>query len=327
MSNVSVLGAGGWGTALSIILANKNHNVTLWGRDKEKCEKMSHIRENSVHLPNIKLPDNLIITSDIQKNLKIAEYIIFAVPAQHLRKIVDQLRFFIPEKVIIVNVSKGIENATYERMSQVLQNELPGKHHNNIVVLSGPSHAEEVAKNKYTTVVAAGYDVEKAKLVQELFASDFFKVFIEEDIVGVELGGALKNCLGIASGIMDGMGYGDNIKSTILVSGFNEMVKLGVKLGALEKTFFGISGLGDALATCKSLHSRNRFFGEMIGKGRKKNEILKETSAIIEGLATLKSVHDIAQKIDVNIPLFETVYDIVYNEKNSDILIKKFMSN
>lgn len=324
MKKVVIIGAGSWGTALGLVLASKKYEVTMWEYDREKAEEIQSSRENKRYLPGIKFPDNLNVTSESKDLLKGIKYVIFSVPSQVLRGVVRNFSHQLTEDMILVNTAKGIEVSTGMRLSQVMKDEIIGKYHKNIVVLSGPTHAEEVAIGIPTTIVAAGLK-EKAGEIQELFNTKNFRVYLNEDIVGVELGAAVKNCLAIGAGIADGMGFGDNTKAALITRGIAEMVRFGKVLGADERTFSGLSGIGDLIVTCASKHSRNRHVGECLGKGQTIEEILANMTMVAEGVPTVKAVYEQAKNLGISMPIVEATYNIIYNNANAKNMVEALM--
>lgn len=325
MEKVVVIGAGSWGTALGITLARNGHHVTMWEFDKNQCEILQKERENKKFLPGVLFPENLKITNIKENLLKECEMIVFSIPSQVLRGVVNSFSDQIKENHIIVNTGKGLEISTGLRLSEVIKEEILGKCHKNIVVLSGPTHAEEVGKELPTTIVAAG-NLERAKKVQELFNSKSFRVYSNKDIIGVEIGAAVKNCLAIGAGIADGMGYGDNTKAALITRGLSEMIRYGTSLGAQEKTFSGLTGIGDLIVTCASQHSRNRHVGESLGRGETMEDIMKKMVMVAEGVPTVKAVYESAQKIGVDMPIVSGIYGIIYEGKNAKEVVKELMS-
>lgn len=251
MKKVVVIGSGSWGTALGLILAKNNHEVTMWEWNLEQAENLKKDRENKKYLPGVKFPENMRIENKIEGALENAKMLVFSVPSQVLREVVKKFSNQITEEMILVNTAKGLEIATGERLSEVIKDEILGKFHKNIVILSGPTHAEEVAAGVPTAIVAAG-NLDVAKEVQEYFTNNSFRVYSGKDMIGAEIGGAVKNCLAIGAGIADGIGYGDNTKAALMTRGLAEMIKYGVALGAEEKTFSGLTGIGDLIVTCGS---------------------------------------------------------------------------
>ena len=324
MNKIVVMGAGSWGTALAILLAEKGNEVILWEYQNEKAMTIEKERENKVFLPGAKFPETLHSTSEIEGLLEDAKYVVFSVPSQVLRGVIGSISPQITEKMILINTAKGLEVSTGLRMSEVMKEEVLGKYHKNIVALSGPTHAEEVAKKLPTTILAAGEE-DKAKEVQELFNTMNFRVYYGHDIIGVEVGGAVKNCLAIAAGICDGLGYGDNTKAALITRGLAEIVRFGKSLGANERTFTGLSGIGDLIVTCASQHSRNRHVGEKLGQGMSLEAILAEMVMVAEGVPTVKAVHEKAMEIGVNMPILEAVYKTIYEDANARKMVEELM--
>jgi len=283
---ISVLGAGGWGTTLAILLHYNGHNVTLWEYKKSYARHLLKKRINTDYLPGIKIPKEILITPDIEESTEDKNLIVMAVPSQFLRGVVNKIEFHQIKNSIFVSVSKGIENKSLMTMSQMLKNVFPHVDKNQIGVISGPSHAEEVSKRIPTAVVAASSDLETSKTIQAAFMNSYFRVYASTDILGVELGGAFKNIIAIGAGIIDGAGFGDNTKAAIMTRGVTEISRLGLAMGAQPETFAGLSGMGDLIVTCMSRHSRNRFVGEQIGKGKKLKQILNSMEQVAEGVET-----------------------------------------
>lgn len=326
MDKIVVVGAGSWGTALALVLANKKcFDVVMWEFNKEVAEKLEKERENSKFLKGVKFPDNLHVTNDDKDLLKDAKAVVFSIPSQALRSVVARFSNQMRSDLLIVNTGKGIEISSGLRLSEVIKDEILGKYHNNIVVLSGPTHAEEVCRGIPTTIVAAG-KLENARKVQEIFNSEVFRVYVNEDIIGVELGGAVKNCLALGAGISDGMGFGDNTKAALITRGVAEMIRFGEKCGANPKTFYGLSGIGDLIVTCASQHSRNRYVGEKLGKGFTLKEILDDMIMVAEGVPTVKAVYTKAQDLGVSMPIVEAVYKVLYENEKATVMVKELMS-
>ncbi|MBE6406545.1 MAG: NAD(P)-dependent glycerol-3-phosphate dehydrogenase [Lentisphaerae bacterium] len=324
MRKVSVLGDGGWGTALALVLLSNGHDVTLWGRDPEKMETMRRTRENK-YLKGITLPGNLKLESDPEAAVSGTELAVLATPSQFMRGTLQNFsKLLEPEKYPVVNVAKGIENSSLKRMSEVFEEFFASTE--NYVVLSGPSHAEEVAKEVPTAVVAASKNPVSAEKVQEFFMSPSFRVYTTDDVTGVELGGSLKNVLAIAGGICDGMNMGDNTKAALMTRGIAEMARLGNALGGRKETFAGLSGVGDLIVTCMSKHSRNRFVGDMLGKGFSLEEIREQMDgAVAEGVKTSVSAYQLAQKAGIETPLVNAVYDVLYLNRSPGEAVKELM--
>ncbi|MGA2668961.1 MAG: NAD(P)H-dependent glycerol-3-phosphate dehydrogenase [Ignavibacteria bacterium] len=314
--NICILGAGGWGTALGILLHNNKHSVTLWEYNKEYSHTLDEFRENFYFLPKVKIPKKIRITNDIEFAVDKKDLVLISTPTQYIRNVIDLIKNIDLRNRIIVSVSKGIENSTLLPVSGIFLDVFTKIKKKNIVVLSGPSHAEEVARQIPTAVVASSEDMSKAAVIQKAFSNKFFRVYSSDDVIGVEMGGALKNIIALAAGISDGAGFGDNTKAAIMTRGITEITRLGVRLGAHEHTFYGLSGIGDLIVTCNSKLSRNRFVGEEIGKGRKLKEILAEMKMVAEGVSTTESTHELAKKINVELPIIEQVHKVLFHGNN-----------
>ncbi len=314
---VAVLGAGSWGTTLAILLSYNTHQVVLWSHREQHAQEISSARENKRLLPGIAIPDGIRITSSLDDVTGAnPELIVAAVPAQFLRSTAVQLKPLNLQDMIVVNVAKGIENDSLMTVSQVLRDVLPALRMENIVTLSGPSFADEVSRKIPTAVVAASENQEAAKLAQRVFMTPYFRVYSSSDIRGVELAGSVKNVIAIGAGIADGAGFGDNTKAAIMTRATAELSRLGSFMGAQQKTFAGLSGIGDLIATCMSKHSRNRHVGEEIGKGRKLPDVLSGMVMVAEGVATTRSIHDLAQKFNVELPICNEVYEVLFEDKD-----------
>jgi len=326
MSKIAVLGAGSWGIAISVLVTDNSHNVTLWEVDSDQARRLEKEREDKQRLPGIKIPSAVKITSNLEEAVSGKELLALALPSHVVRKVAQNLAKIVLEIPIVLNLAKGIETQSLCRMSEVLKQELPEKLHKNICTLSGPSHAEEVSRKIATSVVVAGFKEETAQKTQEIFMNSYFRVYTNSDLVGVELGGSLKNIIAIASGICDGLGLGDNTKGALLTRGLAEMMRLAEKLGAKSSTLAGLSGMGDLIATCTSKHSRNRYVGEEIAKGRKLNEILQSMAMVAEGVKTTKSAYQLSRKYNVEMPITEQVYKILFEEKDPRQAVKDLMT-
>ncbi|HET6513046.1 MAG TPA: NAD(P)H-dependent glycerol-3-phosphate dehydrogenase [Candidatus Kapabacteria bacterium] len=314
----AVIGAGGWGTTLAHLLAERGHDVVLWARSEERALELERDRCNKIYLPLLEIHPSLRVTHDASQ-LDDRHLFIFAVPAQATRTVVEYLKPSLSRAVgddgVFVSASKGIERHSMARMSEVLRDGLDAREER-ILALSGPSHAEEVAKGIPTAVVAAGMDHALAKEIQSAFLLPSFRVYSSSDLIGVELAGALKNVIAICAGIIDGLGYGDNTKAALITRGLAEMRRLGIALGADEHTFSGLAGLGDLVVTCESRHSRNRFVGEEIGKGKKLSQVLTEMKMIAEGVATTQSAKALAERHHIEMPIVEETYRILFEDKD-----------
>ena len=323
--NITVLSDGSWGTALSMLLCQNGHNVTMWGPFPEYLDEMAAGRENTKFLPGFKLHENLRIEKDMRTAVADSELILLASPTQYTRSVLEQFNeFHDKDRHFLVNVAKGIENQTLLRVSEICA-EVLGKC--SYVVLSGPSHAEEVVRGVPTTVTAASDDEALALKTQETFTSETFRVYTSNDVLGLELGGALKNVMAIAAGIIDGMQLGDNPKAALITRGIAEMSRLGEALGGNPLTFSGLSGIGDLIVTCCSGHSRNRHVGEELGRGKKLDEILNEMGMVVaEGVKTTLGAHELAQKAGIECPIINEIYAVLYENQTPQQAIKNLMS-
>ncbi|OGX33668.1 MAG: glycerol-3-phosphate dehydrogenase [Omnitrophica WOR_2 bacterium RIFCSPLOWO2_02_FULL_50_19] len=320
---ITVIGDGGWGTTLAMILHQKGYNVTVWGVFPDYIDTMKSKRENIKFLPGVKIPETIVLTSELSAAVREAEILILAAPSQHMREVAGRMKGLNLGGKLFVSVSKGVENHSLMRMSQVIRDVL-GKV--NIGVLSGPTISYEVARGLPTTVVAASEEEKTANEIQDLFMTENFRIYTNTDVIGVELGGSLKNVIAIAAGISDGMGFGVNTKSGLLVRGIVEIARLGAAMGAKQETFYGISGLGDLVTTCVSAHGRNRWFGEEIGKGKKPGEVLKSTEMVVEGAGTAESCHELQRKYNVEMPIAEEIYAIIYQGKDPKAAVRDLMT-
>jgi len=323
---ICILGSGGWGTALGILLYENKHHVTLWEYDKEYAHTLSEFRENFYYLPKVKIPRGITITNNIEEAVRNKDIILVSTPSQYIRNVIEKIRNIDLTRTIVLSVSKGIENHSLMTVSNIFLDVFKKINKKNIVVLSGPSHAEEVARKVPTAVVAASYDIAGAETIQKVFSNKYFRVYRSDDVAGVETGGALKNVIAIAAGIAEGAGFGDNTKAAIMTRGIREITRLGVTLGAQESTFMGLSGIGDLIVTCMSPLSRNRFVGEEIGKGKKLKQVLAEMKMVAEGVATTKSTYQLAQKNNVELPIIEQVYKVLFKNKEPHLATEKLMT-
>ncbi|MFZ5354743.1 MAG: NAD(P)H-dependent glycerol-3-phosphate dehydrogenase [Bacillota bacterium] len=321
-TKISIVGAGSWGTAIATLLANKGCDVKLWVRRKELLDKLYKSRINEAYLPSVKLPENVSFTNDMEEGCKGREIIVLATPSHIVRETAEALKYVVNKQQIIVNLAKGIENGTLLRMSEVIEEVLPD---NRISIMSGPCHAEEVAQNIPTAIVSTARDRSTAEYIQDIFMTPRFRVYTNPDLIGVELGGALKNIIALGAGIIDGLGFGDNTKAALMTRGIVEMARLGESLGASRLTFGGLSGIGDLIVTCTSMHSRNRKAGIALGQGKKLDEILSGSSMVIEGIRTTKSAYFLAQKQGVEMPITEEIYNLLYNDSDIKDSVENLM--
>lgn len=313
MSNVTFLGGGSFGTALGILLANKGNKVSIYDRDKNVVDDINVNRKNSKYIKDLHIPENVTAYINLDEAIKDANFIILSVPSHVIRIMAKLLKGKINEDVIIVSIAKGIEEGSNLRLSQVIEEELPN---NKVVILSGPSHAEEVAFDIPTTVVVSSDNLDAADKIQDLFIDKNFRVYTNEDLVGVEIGGAVKNIIALAAGVCDGIGYGDNSKAALMTRGMAEIVRIGIKLGGKPETFLGLTGMGDLIVTCTSLHSRNRKAGYLIGKGKTTEEAIEEVGMVVEGIKACKAFYELKESVNVEMPITDILYKILFENKN-----------
>ena len=308
MNKIGVIGAGSWGTALAVTLSNKGHDVRIWDIDRTHVQELRANRENKRYLPGVCFCERLVPADTIEEALNGADTVLFSAPAQHFRSALESALPYIDKEMIIINVAKGIEQKTLMRMSEIAKE--MGQY-DRYAVLSGPSHAEEVGKGMPTTVVAASDNHDIAVAVQEMFSTDFLRVYTGTDVTGVELGGALKNIIALGAGISDGLGFGDNAKAAMMTRGIAEMKRLGVKMGADVNTFAGLTGIGDLIVTCTSMHSRNRRCGIMIGEGMAPDEAVKKVGMVVEGMFTAEAAYELADRLSVEMPITNEIYKLI----------------
>ncbi|MEI3163649.1 MAG: NAD(P)H-dependent glycerol-3-phosphate dehydrogenase [Lachnospirales bacterium] len=312
MKTVAVIGSGSWGTALAIQLKRAGNNVILWSFKEEEAAAILSERENKEFLPGIKLDSDIVITSK-DEDVTWADMIVFSTPSKFVRNMAKRFAPFVKENQIVVNVAKGLEEGSLLRLSQVIKEEIPQCR---VAVLSGPSHAEEVGRNMATAIVAASEDVSVAEEVQNTFMTPMFRVYTNSDIVGVELGGALKNLIALAAGISDGCGFGDNTKAALMTRGLHEISRLGVAMGAKRETFAGLAGVGDLIVTCTSMHSRNRRAGILLGQGKTLKEALDEVHMVVEGVSNAKAAYELSKKLNINMPITHEINTVLYEGKD-----------
>ena len=322
--NVSVLGCGTWGSAVAQALADKGIAVTAWQRYENKSLEMESSRRHPI-LTDFEFNSNIIFTANFNNAIEFGDIIILAVPSHAVRDVILQAKKELTKDTIIVNLAKGIENNTLMTMSQVIHAE-SGLKEDQIVSLYGPSHAEEVVRKLPTTLVAGCVERNTSTLIQELMSSEYLRIYRNNDILGVEIGGSLKNIMAIAAGVCDGIGYGDNSKAAILTRGIKEMTKLGLKMGANESTFYGLSGIGDLLVTALSKHSRNRFVGEKIGRGESLDNVTENMKMVAEGVNTCKAIPDLVDKYEIEMPISQSIHDILFNKKDPLKVVKELMT-
>lgn len=319
--DVAVIGAGGWGTALAIQAAKKER-VVLWSALEDEASLFREKRENTIYLPGVSIPESIEITSDIKRVVSCGMWV-FVPPSKFFRSVAKQFSEFSDKDKVIVTATKGLEYPTEKRMSEILREVIPV--FKDVIVLSGPSHAEEVSRNIPTSVVAAAENEEAAKVVQEAFSNDSFRVYTNDDVLGVEVCAAVKNVIAVAAGVLRGLGFGDNTMAALVTRGLAEIKRMGQKLGAREATFAGLAGMGDLIVTCTSKHSRNGRVGEQLAQGMKIEEILGATKMVAEGVETVKTVMKIAEELDIPMPISESVYNVIYNNADVKTEIRNLM--
>jgi glycerol-3-phosphate dehydrogenase (NAD(P)+) len=325
-SSITLFGAGSWGTALAVHLARAGRDVTLWARRAEAAAEIRETRRNPRYLPEVEVPASVRVTASLDAAAGASDLWAIAVPSQNVREMAERLRERTHPHVTVVSLAKGIENASLLTMSQVLREVLDEPERDRIGVLYGPSHAEEVAEGRPTTVVAAAPDADVAARLQRAFMTNRLRVYVNTDVIGVEIGGSAKNVLAIAAGISDGVGYGDNAKAALVTRGIAEIRRLGVALGASPETFAGLAGIGDLVVTCMSRHSRNRHLGEQIGRGKTLDEVLEGMDMVAEGVRTTQSIHDLARRHEVEMPITEAVHAILFENRRPAEMVKELMT-
>ncbi|MDO4519883.1 MAG: NAD(P)H-dependent glycerol-3-phosphate dehydrogenase [Eubacteriales bacterium] len=322
MAKISVLGAGSWGTALAILLHTNGHEVTIWSALEAEVAMLNERREHESKLPGVKIPEDIKITTDLEGCLVDPDVAVLAVPSPFTRSTAHQMAPYVNDGQIIVNVAKGIEEKTLMTLSDIIEQEVPNA---NVCVLSGPSHAEEVGRGLPTTCVVSSAKRETAEYLQGIFMSPVFRVYTTPDMLGVELGGSLKNVIALAAGTADGLGYGDNTKAALITRGMAEITRLGVKMGAKAETFYGLSGIGDLIVTCASVHSRNRKAGYLMGQGYTMEAAMAEVKMIVEGVYSAKAAKSLSEKYDVEMPIIEVVNQVLFEGKPAADAVKELM--
>ncbi len=322
MAAISILGAGGWGIAIAVLLNNNGHDVTLWSALERETDMLRNDRENKVSLPGIRISENIKIESDLENAVKDKDILVMAVASSYTRQTAARLKGIVKKGQIIVNVAKGVEESTLYTLTEVIKDELP---ETNVAVLSGPSHAEEVGRGLPTTCVTGAEDRKTAEYIQNIFMSDCFRVYISSDVLGIELGGSLKNVIALAAGIADGLGYGDNTKAALITRGIYEITNLGVKMGGKFETFCGLTGIGDLIVTCASMHSRNRRAGILLGKGYSMEEAMKEVNMVVEGVYSAKAALALSKKYGVEMPIIQKVNEILFDGLDAKTAVNELM--
>lgn len=322
MADISVIGAGSWGTALAVLLHRNGHHVTVWSIVEAEIEMLKTEREHKDKLPGVKLPEDMEFTTDLQAAVEGKDVLVLAVPSPYTRSTSHNMRPYVKGGQLIVNVAKGIEEKTLLTLSQIIEEELPQAE---VAVLSGPSHAEEVGRGIPTTIVVGAKKKVTAEYLQNVFMNEVFRVYISPDVLGIELGAALKNVVALAAGIADGLGYGDNTKAALITRGITEIARLGVAMGGRFETFCGLTGIGDLIVTCASMHSRNRRAGILIGKGYTMQQAMDEVKMVVEGVYSAKAAMGLAKKYNVQIPIIEQVNSVLFDGQLADEAVKNLM--
>ena len=320
--NITLLGGGSWGTALSKLLSENGHNVTVWLRNEAQVRELTVNRVNERYLPKVRIPENIVFTSDINEAVKEAEILLLVIPTQMVRGVLRQIKDEYKDGKVIINASKGIEIGTMNLVSGIVKEETKNC---TFAVLSGPSHAEEVGLSMPTAITIACENKDVAEEIQDMFMSSYFRVYTNDDVIGAELGGSLKNIIALGAGISDGVGYGDNAKAALMNRGIVEIARLGIAMGADAHTFYGLSGIGDLIVTCTSKHSRNWNAGYLIGQGLSKDEAIKKIGMIVEGIPTTYAAYELSKKINVDMPIVDAMYDILENNADVKETVNKLM--
>lgn len=322
MAKIGVMGAGSWGTALALLLDKNGHEVTVWSIDKTEVEMLTSKREHESKLPGVKIPESIVFTNEPAEGVEGKDVVVLAVPSPFTRSTARSMRPFVKEGQLLVNVAKGIEETTLMTLSDQIEEEIPQAE---VAVLSGPSHAEEVGRGLPTTVVVGAKKRATAEYLQKIFMNEVFRVYTSPDILGIELGGSLKNVIALAAGIADGLGYGDNTKAALITRGIAEISRLGVKMGGKIESFTGLTGIGDLIVTCASVHSRNRKAGFLIGQGRTMQEAMDEVKMVVEGVYSAKAAKKLAAEYDVYMPIVDEVNKVLFEDKKAEDAVKELM--
>ena len=322
MAKIGVMGAGSWGTALALLLDKNGNEVTVWSIDKAEVEMLSTKREHESKLPGVKIPESIAFTGEIKEGIEGKDVVILAVPSPFTRSTARSMQPYVKEGQLLVNVAKGIEESTMMPLCDQVEEEIPQAE---VAVLSGPSHAEEVGRGLPTTVVVGAKKRATAEYLQKIFMSEVFRVYTSPDILGIELGGSLKNVIALAAGIADGLGYGDNTKAALITRGIAEIARLGVKMGGKIETFSGLTGIGDLIVTCASVHSRNRKAGYLIGQGMTRKEAMDEVKMVVEGVYSAKAAKKLSEKYEVSMPIVDEVNKVLFEDKKAEEAMKELM--
>jgi glycerol-3-phosphate dehydrogenase (NAD(P)+) len=322
MAKISLIGAGSWGTALSKIVSDNGHEVTVWSIVEDEIRMLEREHEHKDKLPGVKLPENIVYTTDLKTAVENQDVCIIAVPSPFIRSTAQKMKPYISKGQKIVSVAKGVEEHTLMTMSEIIEQEIPEA---DVAVLCGPSHAEEVGSGLPTTIVAGAHSRETAEYIQNVFMNEVFRVYISPDILGMELGAALKNVIALAAGVADGLGYGDNTKAALITRGIAEITRLGTAMGGKFETFYGLTGVGDLIVTCASMHSRNRRAGILIGQGKTMQEAMEEVKQVVEGVYSAKAAKEMAEKYQIEMPIIEQVNEVLFQNKSASQAVRELM--
>lgn len=322
MAEICVLGSGSWGSAIAWLLCNNGHHLTLWSYFEEETRMFEEFHQNKDKLPGVILPDDVVFSSDMEECVKDKDILVLAVPSPVVRSTAKSLSGYVKPGQIIVDLAKGIEESTLMTMSQIIKEEIPQAE---VAVLSGPSHAEEVGKGLPTTIVAGSHDRKTAEYIQNIFMSPVFRVYTSSDVLGMEIGAALKNVVALAAGIADGLGYGDNTKAALITRGIAEISRLGVAMGADIMTFAGLTGLGDLVVTCASVHSRNRRAGFLMGQGASMEEACEQVNMVVEGIHSAKAAKKLSEKYNIDMPIVSAVNEVLFNGRPASEAVSMLM--
>lgn len=322
MSKITFLGGGSFGSALAVLLAEKNNIVNIYDRNESVVNEINIKRTNEKYMNDLRFPDTITAFNNIEEAIDGTDYIVLSVPSHVIRSMCKNIKGKISKDIPIISIAKGIEENSDKRLSVVIEEELD----NPVVILSGPSHAEEVAMKLPTTIVSTSKDMKYAADVQDLFMNSYFRIYTNEDIIGVEVGGAVKNIIALAAGVIDGLGYGDNTKAALLTRGMKEITRVGIALGGKVETFYGLTGMGDLIVTCTSMHSRNRRAGLLIGKGMSLEETLQEVGMVVEGVKACRAFYELKEKMGISMPITDGLYKGLFEGKDAKAIIDQLMS-
>lgn len=322
MSKITFLGGGSFGSALAVLLAEKNNIVNIYNRDENVVNEINIKRTNEKYMKDLKIPSTVTAFNNIEEAIEGSDYVVLSVPSHVIRSMCKTLKGKISKDIPIISIAKGIEEDSDKRLSAVIEEELD----NPVVILSGPSHAEEVSMRLPTTIVSTSKDMKYAEDVQDLFMTSYFRIYTNDDIIGVEIGGAVKNIIALAAGVIDGLGYGDNTKAALLTRGMKEITRVGIALGGKAETFYGLTGMGDLIVTCTSMHSRNRRAGFLIGKGMPVEEALKEIGMVVEGVKACRAFYQLKEKIGISMPITDGIYKSLFEGKDAKVIIDELMN-